>query len=84
LHHSSCGLSTQHALASLPDITFAGTFANCAETSPARALDELAAMVSAGDMPGAQAAAATLAPFWDGALRARTAEDRGRVSGMFS
>jgi len=65
-------------------MTFAGTFANCAETSPAWALDELAAMVSAGDMPGAQAAAATLALFWDGALRARTAEDRGRVSGMFS
>jgi hypothetical protein len=53
-------------------------------TSPAWALDELAAMVSAGDMPGAQAAAATLALFWDGALRARTAEDRGTVSGMFS
>ena len=44
-------------------------FANRAETSPAWALDELAAMASAGDVPGAQAAAATLAPFWDGALR---------------
>jgi hypothetical protein len=43
-------------------------FANRAETSPAWALDELAAMVSAGDVPGAQAAAATLAPFWNAAL----------------
>ena len=58
-------------------------FANRAETSPAWALDELVAMVSAGDASGAQAAAATLAPFWDGALRARTAEERGRVSGLF-
>jgi len=58
-------------------------FANRAETSPAWALDELAAMVSAGDVSGAQAAAATLAPFWDGALRTRTAEERGRVSGAF-
>ena len=57
-------------------------FANRAETSPAWALDELAAMASAGDVPGARAAAATLAPFWDGALRARTAEDSGRVSGL--
>ena len=58
-------------------------FANRAETSPAWALDELAAMVSAGDVPGARAAAATLAPFWDGALRIRTAEDRGRASAVF-
>jgi predicted 2-oxoglutarate/Fe(II)-dependent dioxygenase YbiX len=58
-------------------------FANRAETSPAWALDELAAMVSAGDAAGAQAAAATLAPFWDGARRARIADERGRVSGLF-
>ena len=58
-------------------------FANRAETSPARALDELAAMVSAGDASGAQATAVTLAPFWDGALRARTAEEKGRPSGLF-
>ena len=58
-------------------------FANRAETSPAWALDELAAMASAGDVPGAQAAGATLAPFWDGALRTRTPEDRGRISGLF-
>jgi len=58
-------------------------FANRAETSPAWALDELAAMASAGDGPGARAAVATLAPFWDGALRARTGEERGRVSGLF-
>jgi predicted 2-oxoglutarate/Fe(II)-dependent dioxygenase YbiX len=54
-------------------------FANRAETSPAWALDELAAIASAGDVPGAQAAVATLAPFWDTALRGRTAE----VSGLF-
>ena len=58
-------------------------FANRAETSPAWALDRLAAMVSAGDASGAQATAATLAPFWDGALRVRTAEERGRISGLF-
>jgi len=58
-------------------------FANRAETSPAWALDELAAMASAGDVPGAQAAAATLAPFWDSVLRGRTPGDRGRVSGIF-
>jgi hypothetical protein len=46
-------------------------FANRAETSPAWALDELAAMASAGDVPGAQATAATLAPFWDSAPRGR-------------
>jgi 2OG-Fe(II) oxygenase superfamily len=57
-------------------------FANRAETSPAWALDELAAIASAGDVPGAQAAVATLAPFWDRALRARTAEASGRVSGL--
>jgi predicted 2-oxoglutarate/Fe(II)-dependent dioxygenase YbiX len=49
-------------------------FANRAETSPAWALDELAAVASAGDVSGAQAAAATLAPFWDRALRARAAD----------
>jgi predicted 2-oxoglutarate/Fe(II)-dependent dioxygenase YbiX len=58
-------------------------FANRAETSPAWALDELAAMVSAGDVSGAQAAAAPLAPFWDGAVRARTADERGGVAGLF-
>ena len=53
-------------------------FANRAETSPAWALDEIAAMASAGDVPGAQAAAATLAPFWDTALGGRAPEDRGQ------
>jgi predicted 2-oxoglutarate/Fe(II)-dependent dioxygenase YbiX len=58
-------------------------FANRAETSPAWALNELAAMASAGDVSVAQAAAATLAPFWDGALHTRTPEETGRVSGLF-
>ena len=51
-------------------------FANRAETSPAWALDELVAMASAGDVSGARSAAATLAPFWDRALRARTAQEK--------
>ena len=58
-------------------------FANRAETSPAWALDELATMASAGDVPGAQAAAATLAAFWDGAVRGRPLEETGRISGIF-
>ncbi len=58
-------------------------FANRAETSPAWALDELAAMASAGDVPGAQATAATLAPFGDTALRGRAPEEGDRVSGLF-
>jgi predicted 2-oxoglutarate/Fe(II)-dependent dioxygenase YbiX len=58
-------------------------FANRAETSPAWALDELAAMASGGDVPGARAAAATLASFWDGAVRAQTADERGGAAGLF-
>ncbi len=58
-------------------------FANRAETSPAWALEELAAMASAGGVPGARAAAATLAPFWDSVLRAGTPEERSRISGLF-
>ena len=59
-------------------------FANRAETSPAWALDELAAMASAGDVAGARAAAATLAPFWDSAVRrGRTAGGAGAASGLF-
>jgi hypothetical protein len=59
-------------------------FANRAETSPAWALDELAARVRAGDLAGARTAAATLAPFWNTAARAQEGaredgaqEDRG-------
>jgi hypothetical protein len=58
-------------------------FANRAETSPAWALDELAAMASSGDAPGARAAAATLAPFWDSALRARPSQETGGIPGLF-
>jgi hypothetical protein len=46
-------------------------FTNRAEASPAWALDELGARVRAGDLAGARAAAATLAPFWDTAARAQ-------------
>jgi predicted 2-oxoglutarate/Fe(II)-dependent dioxygenase YbiX len=57
-------------------------FANRAETSPAWALAELAAMASADDVPGARAAATTLAPFWDAAVRGRTPGEGGRTSGL--
>jgi len=59
-------------------------FANRAETSPAWALDELAAMASSGDVPGAREAAATLAPFWDGALRDQAAQQKqsSKTSGL--
>jgi hypothetical protein len=46
-------------------------FTNRAEASPAWAPDELAARVRAGDLAGARAAAAKLAPFWDTAARAQ-------------
>jgi hypothetical protein len=59
-------------------------FANRAETSPAWALDELAAIASTRGVADAQAAAATLAPFWDSALRARTLQQRaGPDRGLF-
>lgn len=45
-------------------------FTNRAEASPAWALDELRARVRGGDQAGARAAAATLTPFWDAAVRA--------------
>src|ERR1035441_5936528 len=59
-------------------------FANRAETSPAWALDELAATASSGDVPGARAAAATLAPFWNGALRDQAAQAGGKAAGLLS
>jgi len=58
-------------------------FANRAETSPAWALDELTAMASGGDVPGARAAAMTLAPFWGSARQARAPGERSRFSGLF-
>ena len=56
-------------------------FANRAESSPAWALDQIAAMASAGDVPGARAAAATLAPFWATALGGRVPEGWARIFG---
>ena len=58
-------------------------FANRAETSPAWALDQLAAMASAGDVAGTRAAAATLAPFWDSIPGGRMPEDQSRIRTIF-
>jgi hypothetical protein len=58
-------------------------FANRAEASPAWALDELAAMAAAGGPSGARAAAATLAPFWDGVIRNRTPQQSDIASALF-
>jgi hypothetical protein len=58
-------------------------FANRAESSPAWALEQLAAMASAGDASGARTAAATLAPFWETALGRRTPEDKDRARRVF-
>lgn len=59
-------------------------FANRAETSPAWALDELVAMASSGEAARACAAAATLAPFWHGAVRGQLAwqQPGGRAAGL--
>ena len=59
-------------------------FANRAETSPSWALDELAAMASAGDVAGARAAAATLGPFWETTARGGTRGEAGTVPGLFA
>jgi hypothetical protein len=58
-------------------------FANRAETSPAWALEELAARAEAGDVDGTQGAAGTLAPFWEHAARARAAAAENDVAGFF-
>lgn len=58
-------------------------FANRAETSPAWALDELAAIAATGGAAGARAAAATLAPFWDGIPLDQDLEAKGKDAGLF-
>jgi hypothetical protein len=59
-------------------------FANRAEAAPSWALDEIAAMASAGDVPGARGAAVTLAPFWDTAVTGRRAsQDHDQASQIF-
>jgi hypothetical protein len=58
-------------------------FANRAETSPSWALDEITAMAEAGDVTGARDAAASLAPFWDSAVRGLIpAADGGPAAGL--
>jgi predicted 2-oxoglutarate/Fe(II)-dependent dioxygenase YbiX len=57
-------------------------FANRAETSPSWALDELAAMASAGDLAGARAAAATLVPFWETAAGGGIRGGAGAAPGL--
>jgi 2OG-Fe(II) oxygenase superfamily len=60
-------------------------FANRAEASPSWALDEIAAMASAGDVPGARGAALTLAPFWDTAVAGpRAPQDHDQASQIFA
>ena len=54
-------------------------FANRAETSPVWALEQLTAMASTGDVPGARAAATTLTPFWDATVRGRLPADKGSL-----
>ena len=61
----------------------AQAFANRAETSPAWALEQLTAKASAADVSGAQASAATLAPFWETAVRGRTSVEKDGNSGLF-
>ena len=58
-------------------------FANRAETSPSWALDELAAMASAGDLASARAAAATLGPFWETAAGGGIRGGAGAAPGLF-
>jgi predicted 2-oxoglutarate/Fe(II)-dependent dioxygenase YbiX len=58
-------------------------FANRAQACPSWALDEIAAMASAGDGPGARAAAATLAPFWDTVLGGRSTQDPDKAGRIF-
>ena len=57
--------------------------ANRAESSPAWALDELAAMASTSGKPDARAAAVMLTPFWGSAVRARTPDRMGTIPGLF-
>jgi hypothetical protein len=61
----------------------AQAFANRAETSPAWALEQLTAKAAAADVSGAQAAAATLASFWETAVRGRTSAEKDGNSGLF-
>ena len=58
-------------------------FANRAEPAPATALEQLTAMASAGDAAGARAAAATLAPFWEAAVRSRMAAAKDEDCSLF-
>jgi predicted 2-oxoglutarate/Fe(II)-dependent dioxygenase YbiX len=58
-------------------------FANRAETSPVRALEQLTAMASTGDVPGARAAATTLTPFWDTTVRSRLSAHKGGMQELF-
>ncbi len=59
-------------------------FANRAEPAPVWALEQLTAMASDGDVDGARAAAATLTPLWDIAVRGRRRPaDKGGISELF-
>jgi hypothetical protein len=59
-------------------------FANRAEPAPVWALEQLTAMASDGDVPGARAAASTLTPLWDITVRGRRLPaDKGGISELF-
>ncbi len=55
----------------------AQAFANRAETAPGWALDEITTMAAAGDAAAAREAVASLARFWDGAVRGLTSAAAG-------
>ncbi len=58
-------------------------FANRGEPSPVWALEQLTAMASTGDAPGARAAATSLTPFWDTTVRSRLSADKSGASELF-
>jgi hypothetical protein len=59
-------------------------FANRAQPSPVWALEQLTAIASTGDVPGARAAATTLTPFWDRTVRGRRLPaGKGGISELF-
>jgi len=59
-------------------------FSNRAQPEPVWALEQLAAMTSAGDVAAARAAAETLASFWDSTVRSLLSAGPDDGSGLFT